>query len=206
MQWIAMLTMLIDHIGVVFFPEQIWLRIIGRIAFPIYAYLVVVGYQRTRSYRNYIIRVALLALIAQPAYQWAFDTTHLNIIVTLFVGLVLFKLLDYTAKHRIVQILLVLGTVAAADYFSFDYGAYGILLMLLFRYIRKEKLFLYHALLELVFLLVWGIQFFSLIVTYMISYQANILTKADAVKVPRWLWRSFYPLHLFTLALIKYMY
>lgn len=206
MQWIAMLTMLIDHIGVVFFPDQIWLRIIGRIAFPIYAYLVVVGYQRTRSYRNYLIRIALLALIAQPAYQWAFDTTHLNIIVTLFTALVLFKLLDYTAKHRIVQVLLALGTIAAAQYFSFDYGAYGILLMLLFRYIQKEKLFLYHALLELVFLLVWGIQFFSLIVTYMISYQANILTKADAVKVPRWLWRSFYPLHLFILALIKYTY
>lgn len=206
MQWIAMLTMLIDHIGVVFYPDQLWLRIIGRIAFPLYAYLIVVGYQRTRSYRNYIIRLGLLAIIAQPAYQWAFHTTGLNVIITLFIGLVLLKLLDLTVKYRLVQLLIVLITLVGSTFFELDYGAYGIVLMLIFRYAQKDKLMLFHALLELGFLLIWGYQFISLIVTYFISQQEKLLAKADTIGVPRWLWRCFYPLHLYILALINYSF
>lgn len=206
MQWIAMLTMLIDHLGVVFFPDQIWLRIIGRIAFPLYAYLIVIGYQRTRNYRNYLIRLGLLAIISQPVYQWAFDTTQLNVIVTLFVGLLLLKLLDMTKNNKTLQLAVAAAVLVLSLFFSLDYGAYGIALMLIFRYVKKEQLLIYHALLELLFLFVWGIQFFSLIVTYFISFQPNNLAKADRLQVPRWLWRSFYPLHLLILALLQYTF
>ena len=204
MQWIAMLTMLIDHIGVVFYQDQTWLRYIGRIAFPLYAYLIVVGYQRTRNYRNYMIRVGLLAIIAQPAYQWAFNTTGLNIIISLFIGLLLFKLLDISAKYRLVQILIVLATLYGSTFFDLDYGAYGIVLMLIFRYVPRDKLMLFHAILELPYIFVWGYQYVSLIVTYFISFQAKWLAKADTIQVPRWLWRCFYPLHLYILALMNY--
>lgn len=206
MQWIAMLTMLIDHLGVVFFPDQIWLRIIGRIAFPLYAYLIVIGYQRTRNYRNYLIRLGLLAIISQPVYQWAFDTTQLNVIVTLFVGLLLLKLLDITQNNKPLQLAIAAAVIMLSLFVSLDYGAYGIALMLIFRYVKKEQLLLYHALLELLFLLVWGIQFFSLIVTYFISFQSNSLAKVERLQVPRWLWRSFYPLHLLILALLQYTF
>lgn len=177
MQWIAMLTMLIDHIGIVYFPEQTWLRVIGRIAFPLYAYLMVIGYKRTRNYRKYVFRVAVLAAISQPAYQWAFDTNRLNIVVTLLLGLLLFKLLDTANRKPMIQGALVIVTLLAAEWFSLDYGAYGIALMLLLRYVSKEKLMLYHGLLEFLYLLVWSIQFFSLIVTYIISYQPQWLKK-----------------------------
>jgi len=204
MQWIAMLTMLIDHIGAVFFPDQQWLRIIGRIAFPLYAYLMVIGYQRTRSYTKYVLRVALLAAISQPMYQWAFDTKHFNIIVTLLVGLILFKLMDAAAKNTIIQCLGVITALFAAEWFSLDYGAYGLALMLIFRYASRERMVLYHGLLELLYLLVWGIQFFSLIVTCFISFLPNWVKKVDQINVPRWLWRSFYPLHLLIIAIISY--
>lgn len=206
MQWVAMLTMLIDHIGVVFFPDQLWLRLIGRIAFPLYAYLIVIGYHRTRSYRNYVIRLSLLAIISQPVYQWAFDTTQLNVIVTLLVGLLLLKVLDMTAKSVPLQVIIAIAVIAISSFVSLDYGAYGIILMLIFRYIRKEQLFLYHAILEIPFLFVWGVQFISLISTYFISYQQQIVQKLDSISVPRWLWRSFYPLHLLILAYINYTF
>jgi len=206
MQWIAMLTMLIDHIGIVYFPEQTWLRVIGRIAFPLYAYLMVIGYKRTRNYRKYVFRVAVLAAISQPAYQWAFNTNRLNIVVTLLLGLLLFKLLDISNRKPMIQGALVIVTLLAAEWFSLDYGAYGIALMLLLRYVSKEKLMLYHGMLEFLYLLVWSIQFYSLIVTYVISYQPQWLKKADRIHVPRWLWRSFYPLHLCIIASFRYIF
>lgn len=206
MQWIAMLTMLIDHIGYVFFPEHTWLRMIGRIAFPLYVYTMVLGYTRTRNYRMYVIRVALLAAISQPLYQWAFDTHRLNVIITLLVGLLLFKLLDTFAHKPITQRILTIITLLAAEWFALDYGAYGIALMLLFRYVSRERLMLYHGLLEFLYLLVWNIQFISLIVTFFISYQPQWLKKADQIKVPRWLWRSFYPLHLCIISSFRYIF
>jgi len=206
MQWIAMLTMLIDHIGVVYFPEQLWLRMIGRIAFPLYIYLMVLGYKRTRNYRNYVIRVALLAAVSQPMYQWAFDTTRLNVIITLLVGLLLFKLLDTAAKKPMIQGASVIITLLVVEWFAFDYGAYGIALMLIYRYASQEKLMLYHSLLEFLYLLVWKIQIFSLIVTLCISYKPQWLNKVDHIKVPRILWRSFYPLHLCLIASFRYIF
>lgn len=47
MYWLAMLTMLIDHVGLVFFPTDPAWRIAGRLAFPIYAYALYMGYTRT---------------------------------------------------------------------------------------------------------------------------------------------------------------
>ncbi|MFC6332919.1 TraX family protein [Paenibacillus septentrionalis] len=203
MQWIAMLTMLIDHIGAAFYPDQAWFRIVGRIAFPLYVYFLVAGYMHTRNYKRYVLRLAVLAIISQPFYQLAFDTRSLNIIVTLLAGLLLFKLLD-TVRQPIVQGLAIVVSVLAAEWLSFDYGAYGIVLMLIYRYFQKNKLLLAHSVLELIFLVVWGLQFFSLVVTLFISTQHRIVSTLERARAPKWLWRSFYALHLCIIAIIRF--
>ena len=53
---IAFVTMAIDHIGAVFFPESVILRIIGRIAFPLFAYCLVIGYLYTSDVKKYLRR------------------------------------------------------------------------------------------------------------------------------------------------------
>mgnify|MGYP003296562490 CR=1 FL=1 len=65
---IAMIAMLCDHAGKMLFPQYRVLRIIGRIAFPIYAYCIAVGCVYTRNPFAYLKRIALLALISQPIY------------------------------------------------------------------------------------------------------------------------------------------
>ena len=93
MQWIAMLTMLIDHVGLVFFPHQeIW-RIIGRIAFPIYVYALVQGHRYT-SRPKYIIRLAIIAVISQIPYQLALDPEGLNVVITLVAGAIVLYVLE----------------------------------------------------------------------------------------------------------------
>lgn len=76
MQWIAMITMLIDHIGAVFFPHVVELRIIGRIAFPIYAFAVFIGYKHTRNVQKYIWRLFWIAVISQVPFMGAFNHFH----------------------------------------------------------------------------------------------------------------------------------
>ena len=70
---IAIITMVIDHAGKMFFPQYPFLRIIGRIAFPIFCYCLTVGSLYTRSMSKYILRVFILALISQPIYVLSLD-------------------------------------------------------------------------------------------------------------------------------------
>ena len=67
---LAMATMLIDHIGVVFCPDVEVLRAVGRIAYPLYAFGIACGWMHTRSRWQYILRLFLVALMAQMFWPW----------------------------------------------------------------------------------------------------------------------------------------
>ena len=56
LKWIAIISMLIDHIGLVLFPEEQIFRIIGRLAFPIFAYTLTEGFLHTGNIKKYLIR------------------------------------------------------------------------------------------------------------------------------------------------------
>jgi len=66
---IACMSMLIDHIGYVLFPEAELLRIIGRIAMPIFAFFIGEGCLHTRDRKKYFLRLFVLALICQAVYR-----------------------------------------------------------------------------------------------------------------------------------------
>ena len=71
---IALVFMFIDHSGKVLFNNCQEMRIIGRIAFPIYVWCMVVGFCRTRNVTRYILRVLLVGFISQPLYLFALDS------------------------------------------------------------------------------------------------------------------------------------
>ena len=62
---IALVSMTIDHIGYLLLPEYFSLRVIGRLAFPIFAYYVAVGVEHTRDVYKYMYRVMVFACITQ---------------------------------------------------------------------------------------------------------------------------------------------
>jgi len=103
---IALVTMIIDHAGVVLFPQYFIFRVIGRVAFPLFVYLIAEGFRHTRNTNKFLIRLFAFAIISQPFYSWAirgadfpsisFATflSETNIFYTLFFGglsIVLFK-------------------------------------------------------------------------------------------------------------------
>ncbi|NLK97454.1 TraX family protein [Defluviitalea saccharophila] len=132
---VAAITMLIDHIGYVFFPDMIVLRIIGRISFPLFAYCIVVGFLYTSNIIKYAIRLGIFSVLSQPFYVLAFDLSwyELNIFPTLLMGLLIIHFLK-EKKWFIVTILLILVSLG-----DFSYGLQGILLMVLFYIFRNQR-------------------------------------------------------------------
>lgn len=65
-KWIGIITMTLDHIGYFLFPGVLFLRIIGRIAFPCFLYSTIEGTERTRDYKLYVLRLLLLAILSMP--------------------------------------------------------------------------------------------------------------------------------------------
>lgn len=155
---IACVLMLIDHIGAALFPEVIILRMIGRVSFPIFAYLIAIGYSKTRSFSKYLCRLLIFAAISQIPFSLAFNdgirihslydllkfvigspNPHLNIFFTLAIGLIVIRVWD---TGRSIQgksfSILALGLTAQA--FSTDYGIYGIAMILAFYIFKDNKL------------------------------------------------------------------
>lgn len=205
MQLIAMLTMLIDHVGLIFFPGEMAWRIIGRIAFPIYCYALVQGHVHTSNYRKYALRLGIVALLSQIPYQLAFNTTGLNVVATLLVSSLILCLLD-KVKHGAVAGLIIVAACLLMEIVSFDYGAYGLLLVLIFRYGGTASIVIMHLMLNIVYLFAFGwiVQLASIIPTIMIAYGPGVWRRLESWRLPRWVWRSFYPAHLAALVVLTY--
>ena len=62
---IAVFSMLIDHIGAFLFPSEVWMRYVGRLAFPIFGFLIVEGFFHTRDLKKYMSRLFVFALISE---------------------------------------------------------------------------------------------------------------------------------------------
>ena len=150
---IAIATMAIDHIGMLFFPEQLLLRVIGRLSFPLFAFLVAEGFLKTSDARKYLFRLLTFAVISQLPYMLFIQAAgvlyiRLNIFFTLAVGLFAFILLKRFSLWLSIPSLV--GMLLVSYYLPFDYGPYGVLLILAsglllsFRSVGSFSLFLLH--------------------------------------------------------------
>lgn len=206
MQVIAMLTMLIDHIGYIFFPDEMGWRIIGRIAFPIYCYGLVQGHIHTKSRPRYLMRLLLIAVIAQIPYNMALDPGGWNVVFTLLLSAIVLLILDKLPSLWL-GIPVVLIAVYVMDVLPLDYNAYGLILVLIFRYARSYYLILAHFVLNSFYLFYsgWLVQMFSIVPTILVAVFPAAWAFLEKRRLPRWVWWSFYPVHLAVLAIIKIM-
>ena len=212
LKWIAIITMTVDHVGAVLYPEFEILRWIGRISFPLFAYLLILGMENTRNVNNYFIRLFIFALISQVPFFLATGTEpfeHLNIFFTLSFGL----LFVYFFKK---SSMLAFVPLVVSFIVPFDYGVYGIA-MIGCMYILYENMkfgVVSLVILNALFLVPWNTQFLSLFALPFILFHKNgsLTTSSEstkAFKVP--LWRKYffyvyYPLHLALIYLIKLLY
>ena len=79
---IAAVAMTLDHVGIMFFPQVKWLRLIGRLAYPIFAYMIAEGCRYTRSRKRYFLQLFTLAVLCQTVYYLADGSMYLSILFT----------------------------------------------------------------------------------------------------------------------------
>jgi hypothetical protein len=212
LKWIAIITMTVDHVGAVLYPDVEVLRFVGRISFPLFAYLLVLGMENTRNVRNYFIRLFVFAFISQVPFFLATGDgpfESLNIFFTLSTGLLF---IHFFKKASIFAIAPLIASIVL----PFDYSVYGIA-MIGCMYILKENTkfgAVSLVLLNALFLVPWNSQFLSvasipLILLHKNSSLTTTKENEESYRLPVWrkyFFYIYYPLHLTLLYIIKLYY
>jgi len=147
---IALVTMIIDHMGAIM-PDVFGLefRVIGRVAFPIYVFLVAEGFRHTKNYEKFLLRLAVFALISEPVFDLAMGNPinflgNTNIFYTLFFGgaaISAYKYIHASQPHgaKVLGLFVALFLMILAELASSDYGAYGVAFILCMYAIKPLK-------------------------------------------------------------------
>ncbi len=220
---IAILTMVVDHIGYVLFPEILMLRIIGRLAFPIFTFLIAEGYFHTSHVNKYMLRLGVFAIISEIPFDLAFHGKFLefhsqNIFFTLFLGLLAIKTYHYFKEE---SKILSIGSLILMCMISFvlktDYYVFGVLIIFFFDRLRHRYALkmLVAAVLLCGLTIVIGLSKadFSLAGTYQIFslgslvlihfYKGEFGRRIPGLKLALYI---FYPLHLIIIHFIDRVY
>ena len=208
---IAVITMLIDHIGAVLFPDLQIFRIIGRVAFPIFCFLLVEGLLHTKNTGKYLLRLSLFALASEVPFDLAFkgsavDFSGQNVFFTLALGLLAIyateKLAEKSKWLLPVGIALTAAVACAAELLHTDYGWYGIAMIAAIYLFRKSRAALSGAMIALILIYSFVIKQGSLLVyeiaalPVILMYNGERGQNSAAVKYGFY---AFYPAHLLCL-------
>ena len=210
---IALISMTCDHVGLQLFPDVLILRILGRLALPIFAYMIAEGCRYTRNRKKYLLRMASLAVVCQAVYFFAMGSLYQCILVTFSLSISLIFTLDNLQNNPGIKAqMLALGSFLAVfvlcvvlpDFvpgFEIDYGLMGVLLPVLIYFGRPVHHFLLAGLILLCFSY-GGLQWWCLAAIPLLSVYNEQRGKYNMGK----LFYIYYPLHLvviYGLSLLK---
>jgi len=140
---IALVAMVVDHIGLFFYPDIVVLRMIGRISFPLFAWLVANGAYHTRNMNGYIVRLFVFAVITQWPYLLVRHQINpfffgFNPLFDLFLGLVAIKAIrQVSVKWK--KVAIVTACALVANLFGVEYGFMGVLSVVFFYLYFNDK-------------------------------------------------------------------
>lgn len=213
---IACLTMLIDHVGAVFFPTYLWLRVIGRIAFPIYCFLMAEGAHYTRNPGKYALRLFIGLLLSELPFDFGlkgyFTMKNQSVMFTLLLGFAAIEAIQYL-KNDFLKLAASAAAIAAGQYLHTDYGGYGVALIILMSQCRGSLVGQTGVLL----LVAWAmnsirmkvfdwripIEMFAVLAMIPIGFYSG--KKQTSHPAVQWGFYLFYPVHLAIIAVVRAM-
>ena len=217
LQLIAIITMIIDHVGLFLCGNDLGMRLVGRLAMPLFCFMLAEGFLHTKGKRwKYFGRLAIFALISQLPFDLlsnsAVSPIRLNVMFTLATGFAAMALIEY-GKWAVIGLPIFF---IVAEYLHMDYCAYGIAMIVGFYLIskflgkKKQKIWRWLA---------YIITFFTSTTIYVAAKQnATQLFALLAIipiilyngklgkRLPKWFGYIFYPAHLLAIFIIKSLF
>lgn len=220
---IAIIAMTSDHVAWMFLPlESVAaeiLHIIGRLTFPIMAYMIVEGYHHTKNVKKYLFRLAASAVISHFAYAFCFNHPYIfdfnkGIIDTTSVlwgfTLGLLAIIIYNHKELAIWLktILILLCITLSIPSDWSWVCVVFLLVIHINYKNSRKQFFWMTLFgwsyALVYCMVssWFHAYqFAIVLSYPLLYLYN--GKRGSLKGMKWLFYIYYPLHLVVLGILR---
>lgn len=225
---LAMIAMFFDHFGTAYLGPFSFFNLIGRIAFPIFAFQISEGYLHTQNLKRYFFRLGIFATISQIPFTLFMqkytgsNLFYLNVFFTLFLGLFSIYIYDWTIESfkakknlkfnidKIVGLIFVLITAYIANQLNSDYGLLGVItifIFYLFKNSRKYKNISFIIICLLMYIpsfIVNNYNAFYILLclfTMLALIPINIYNGKQGKKIKYSLY-LFYPLHLFFLYLL----
>ena len=207
---IAVVTMIFDHMGDSLFPDLTWMRIIGRIAMPIFAFCIAEGYGHTRDKIKYLKRMLLFAVISEIPFDLFGsgkfpDLSHQNIMFTFTLAILALMVFEkLTVKGRksgyVAGWIAIIAFFAVALILKTDYTFCGVLLVVVFYLLRKKELLIRDSVALICYLAlrnmgiyIWGFLGFIPIAFY----------NGEKGRGLKYLFYVFYPAHLLLIFVIR---
>jgi hypothetical protein len=147
---IAMISMLIDHSMKTVITSDSWIFVLGRVAFPVFAFMAAEGYFYTHNFRKYVGRILVFAVLSEVPYDlmktgMPVDMYDQNVLWTFLLALICMRLMDLV-KLKGIRWLTILGNIVislagimAGMLFVVDYSGMGVFMVLIFYFFRERK-------------------------------------------------------------------
>lgn len=227
---LAMVFMLCDHLWATMFPWLGWLTCVGRVAFPIFAFMIVEGYFHTHDIRRYLLRLLAFAVISEIPFNLIYGSSvsyiaHQNVLWTFLIGLVLILLIEKVRqKEKLWLTILVsalavvfgwlIGMITAVDFYGF-----GVLMVLTFYFFHGQKWWCYVGQFICMYYINVEMMGGLCYIFHIFGHEVELVQQGFALLalIPIWLYRgkqgyhakwfqyfcyAFYPVHLLLLWLI----
>lgn len=211
---IALIAMTVDHAGLILFSEYEWLRIIGRIAFPIFAFMIAEGCRYTHDRTRYFLQIALMGIGMQIVYFLATGSLFQSVFISFSLAILLIYAIDEAKKEQKIRYWVCAGAAAFVIVFlcrglpeilyhtdyDIDYNIVGILIPVACYFVTGKQMRLLVFTLCLVALSAFygGIQWFCLLAVPLIALYNYQKGKASIKN----LFYFYYPIHLLVIYVI----
>lgn len=192
---IAMVLMVLDHLAIFIYPESsFYLRGIGQLGFPLFAFFIVQGHKYTSDKLQYIINLTLLAAITQPIWQVAYpDLYRLNDVFTLLCGLIVIVLYEKTRSWYVFSLVVLLILVNVVSFY--------IILVFLIYFLKdwKDLLFLSSC----VFYYCSFLLSQELYILFGPLWMLFILRPLPRLNLNKYIFYAFYPVHYIIFIILR---
>lgn len=225
---LALFFMLLDHSWTALIsPHCYWMTCVGRLAFPIFAFLIAEGCVHTSNFKRYALRLGLFALLSEIPFNLftagsLINMRSRNVMFTLLLGLLVLRCLLWAAEKKtwgsvLAALSAFVAACVVADLLQVDYGSMGVVTVIMFGMTRHLP---YKLLIQAVCLLVintfvpsrvltigsfgFAIQYFAVLSMFFIGLYNG--KKGNCGKWLQYGAYAFYPVHLTAVALLRYLF